>query len=213
MAVTSGRGLSLIAAGVVALIVGAGYYFWQSNQEPEMLPLTINTDEVRDGDFPWLVDETQSAINVRVTHEGGFVEGAIADWTAQLNIDPDNIETAFIDINLDMQSIVVGDLTDEVRSSSFLNTKAHSSARFLSDFIWQRGDGDFDAEGLLEIAGEQRPFTIKISMQVADDKMQIAGYTGINRLEWGIGETAYPDESTFGLPFELALTIIADKQW
>lgn len=180
---------------------------------PELEPLTIDTEAERDGDHPWIIDRANSSLKIRINQNGNWVEGAFTNWKAQINFDPENLETAFVDARIDIASLQLGDLTEHATSADFLNVDGHSQARFLSDFFWLRGDGKVDAEGLLEIAGIAKPFVLTFALGIDGDKAFMKSYTALNRIDYGIGAEKYADEKSIAHGVEVAIDLMANKDW
>lgn len=179
----------------------------------ELQPLTIDTDLDRVGDHPWKVDTEQSSLKIRVNQKGALIEGEFTKWDAQINLDPDNLDTAFVDARIDMTSLELGEFSEHAKGADFLNVKSQAEARFLSDFFWQRGDGKVDAEGLLEIAGVTKPFVLTFALGIDGQRAAMNSYTAIDRMDYEIGAAEYKDEESVGFGVEIAIDLIAEKQW
>ncbi|MEM8542223.1 MAG: cytochrome b/b6 domain-containing protein [Pseudomonadota bacterium] len=211
----SGLATALVAfVGIgVALSAIGGLAATQQTQNAELQPLTINTDEAREGEHPWQVVEDQSSLKIRISQLGSPVEGEFESWNAQINLDPENLDTAFIDARINIESLQLGSVSDQAKGPEFLDAESYPEARFLSDFIWLRGDGAYDAEGLMEIGGVQKPFILTFSLNIDGDRARGQAYAVINRIDFGIGAEGYNNEDSVAFAVEIALDLVAAKQW
>ena len=207
--------VSFVMATILTVCFAAGTWFIFQPQAvaEEIQPLTINTDLERVGDHPWKIDPAQSALRIRINQNGTLIEGAFTRWNAQINLDPENLDTAFVDARIDMASLELGELSEHAKSAEFLNVAGYAEARFLSDFFWLRGDGKVDAEGLLEIAGVAKPFILTFELGIDGDIAAMQSYAAINRADYGVGGDEYNNEDDVSFAVEIAIDLRAEKQW
>ena len=211
---SAGTTNQLFGSFAILIVLSVALYSWLSLAEAEeLLPLTIDTDLERVGDHPWKMDSEQSSLKIRINQKGSLIEGVFANWDAQINLDPENLDTAFVDARIDMTSLELGEFSDHAKSVNFLNVASHAEARFLSDFFWLRGDGKVDAEGLLEIAGVTQPFVLTFGLGIDGQRAAMNSYTAINRMDYQVGAEEFSDEESVGFGVEIAIDMIAEKQW
>lgn len=201
----------LVALGLGA--VSASVIIQPTQQAGELQPLSIDTAAEMKGDHPWRVDPGESRLQIRIQQLGSPVEGEFENWTANINLDPDNVESGFVDARIDISSLKLGTVSDQAKSSDFLNSEAYPQARFLSDFFWLRSDGRYEAEGLLEIAGVQKPFTLVFALNFEGERVAMQAYTAINRMEFGVGAEKYATEESVAFAVEIGVDLVAEKQW
>ncbi|MDZ7824228.1 MAG: cytochrome b/b6 domain-containing protein [Ahrensia sp.] len=207
---------ALLAIAVVGGWVGAvGAFTKQENtiDIAELKPLTINTDQEMTGDHLWKIIPEESVLKIQITQLGSPVEGEFKNWNAKINFDRNDVESAFVDARIDMTSLSVGSVSDQAKSADFLNVTAFPQARFLSDFFWLRGDGRYDAEGILEIAGQIRPFTLVFSLEFeSEDRVRMQAVTEINRMDHGVGAEKYGAEDQVAYPVQVLVEITAERE-
>lgn len=204
----------VVVALLSVVLLASAWIAWQPTASAEELePLTIDTDLQRTATHPWTIDTEKSSLKIRINQKGDLVEGTFSKWNAQINLDPENLDTAFVDARIDMTSLELGELSEHAKSTDFLNTEGHAEARFLSDFFWLRGDGKVDAEGILEIAGVTKPFVLTFALGIDGQLANMSSYTVINRIDFGVGDEEFGDEENVGLNVEVAIDLIAEKQW
>lgn len=209
------RNISVAVATLFTLLIGTStWIIVQPNAiAQELQPLTIDTELHRDGDHPWKILPEQSSLKIRINQAGTLIEGTFNNWDAQINLDPENLDTAFVDARIDITSLELGEFSDHAKSADFLNSAGFAEARFLSDFFWLRGDGKVDAEGLLEIAGVIKPFVLTFALGIDGDRATMNSYSLVDRSNYNIGTEKFNDEKSVGFNVEIATNLVAEKQW
>lgn len=209
------RFASFATATILTLCFASGTWFvFQPDAVAEELqPLSIDTDLERVGDHPWKIDPARSVLKIRINQNGTLIEGAFAKWDAQINLDPENLDTAFVDARIDMTSLELGEFSEHAKSAGFLNVASHAEARFLSDFFWLRGDGKVDAEGLLQLSGVTKPFILTFGLGIDGETATMQSYTAVNRADYGVGAEEFNNEDDVGFNVEIAIELLAEKQW
>ncbi len=211
----SGMLAGALAATLIAVWVGGvGYYTKQENTVDiaELKPLTIDTEGERAGDHLWEIVPGESALSIRILQLGNPVEGKFQNFNAKINFDRENVDTAFVDARIDITSLQLGTVSDQAKSADFLNAELHPQARFLSDFFWLRGDGLYEAEGILEIAGNIKPMTLIFGLNfLSEDRVQMSAVTTVNRLDFGVGAEKYSNEDSVAFPVEIAVNLVAQR--
>ena len=95
----------------------------------------------------------------------------------------------------------------------FLNVNQEAEARFLSDFLWLRGDGRIDAEGLLKIGDVTKPFVLTFALGIEGQRATMQAYTIVDRTEFSVGTKKFDNEESLAFAVETAIDIVAEKQW
>jgi len=140
----------------------------------------------------WQVDHDDSTVGFETTVSGGAVTGEFADWSAQILLDPDNLETASIDARVLTSSGTTGNgqMDSSMLSSSGLNPSEYEAATFRSEDI-RATDAGYEAHGTLAMAGTEQdivlPFTLDIDGEraVADSRYTLA------RADYGVGSSSW----------------------
>lgn len=138
----------------------------------------------------WTVDRDASSVGFQTSVSGGAVSGEFSEWSAEIVLDPDNLDTARIDARVLTASGSTGNgqMDQSMLSGSGLNPAEHEAATFVSDDIRATEDG-YAAHGTLTIAGTPQeivlPFTLDIAngRAVADSRYEIA------RADYGVGSS------------------------
>ncbi|MEP2978824.1 MAG: cytochrome b/b6 domain-containing protein [Lentilitoribacter sp.] len=157
----------------------------------------------------WNIDYANSPLQIDVAQLGTPVTGTFANWNADVIFDPSDLENASIVAEVDVISLILGDVSDRAKSSEFLNAEANPTARFTSTSI-EKTDTGFIAAGQLELAGVAKDFSINFTFEENDDVATVIGEAIIQRLDFNIGST-FADDSSVGRDIKLKINISATR--
>lgn len=157
----------------------------------------------------WTVDRGASSVGFETTVSGGSVSGEFSEWSAQIALDPDNLDAARIDARVMTASGSTGNgqMDQAMLSTSGLDPAGHEAATFVSEDIRATEEG-YEAHGTLTIAGTPQeivlPFTLEIEngRAVADSRYEIA------RSDYGVGSSSWGSAAA---QVEIVLHIEADE--
>ncbi|GAO02907.1 YceI family protein [Anaeromyxobacter sp. PSR-1] len=149
---------------------------------------------------PWTVDVTHSAIHFWVRHMViSKVHGRFAKWTGTLELDPQDLTAAKVDVKIDAASIdtQVADRDAHLRSADFLDVAKYPELTYRSRRIEKAGDG-YRVVGDLTLHGVTREVTLD------------AEFAGIGKDPWGNERAGFSakaalDRKEFGLAWNAAL--------
>jgi polyisoprenoid-binding protein YceI len=168
----------------------------------------------------WQLDPYHTQIEFSAKHLGMMtVRGHFTDVMSTADIDSDNLESASVDVTIQMASIKTNhEVRDnDLRSSNFLEVDKHPTATFRSTAIKQTGPDDFSVTGDLTVKGVTKPVTLTLTRlgEFNDPasfghRIGYAGQTKINRKDFGMsfnpmldGKFVVSDEITISLEGEL----------
>lgn len=140
------------------------------------------------------------------------VEGLFQRFTSQLLFEPSRPERGKAQIEIDMNSIDVGnkDGNAEVRGRNWFDTEKYPTAKFVSEMIISTGIERYEVSGKLTMKGQTKelkaPFTMKQGL--------LEGGLVIKRLEWGIGAGIWRDTETVAdeVRINFRLTAVSGKK-
>jgi cytochrome b561/polyisoprenoid-binding protein YceI len=165
-----------------------------------------------EGEAAWKVIAEQSSLKIRIQQLGSPVEGEFSNWGTQINFDPENLETAFVDARIAVQSLQIGTVSDQAKSADFLNVAEHAQARFTSNDFRHLGDDEYEAAGTLEIAGVAKPFTLQFTLSIQDGLASMTATARVNRMDFGVGAEKYANEDSVAFPVEIIIDLAAQRQ-
>ena len=159
----------------------------------------------------WLVDKDKSRIAIEIVQMGNPVAGGFDNWSAAITFDPDNLEAASVEVEVDVASITLGGVAEQARGPNFLNAAAHPVARFVSRSFASVGENTYEARGELSLAGRSQPLTLPFSLRIEDDRAFVEAEVTLERLAFGIGEQGFSGDGQLGFGVQVKVTLEADR--
>lgn len=132
----------------------------------------------------------KSEIGFSVKQMGVSVSGVFRRYTAQIDLDPNAIDKARAQIEIDTASLSTGDdEADAVAAEkAWLDVAGFPKAMFVSSRVRALGGERFEAAGTLSIKGQSKPLTVPFALKAAPDGSAVAsGEFKIQRTAFGIG--------------------------
>ncbi|WP_179379457.1 cytochrome b/b6 domain-containing protein [Jannaschia marina] len=157
----------------------------------------------------WTVEE--GTLSITVTQLGTPVTGSFADWQAAIDFDPEpraDDTNGTVEVSVATGSLTLGSVTDQATGAEFLAAGEHPTATYVAEL---RPEGDaYVADGTLTLRGVEVPLTLPFTLDLTDGRAEMTATAGLDRRDFGMGETAYPDESSvgFGVTMDVALTAV-----
>ena len=140
----------------------------------------------------WVVDAAASSVAFETTVSGGTVSGSFPDWSADIHLDPDNLETARIEARVMTASGTTGNvqMDQTMLSNSGLDPVGHATATFLSEDIRATDDG-YEAHGTLTIAGTPQEIVLSFTLDINDGRAVADSRYTLARADYGVGSSSW----------------------
>jgi polyisoprenoid-binding protein YceI len=129
---------------------------------------------------------------VTAKHDGGFKK-----FTGFIDVtDPANVETAKVDLDIDMDSIWTdtAKLTGHLKTPDFFDVAQFPTARFVSSTIKKNSDGTVTLTGDLTLRGVTKRITFPATVTSTKEGATAKAEFGINRKDWGVMYPGKPDD-------------------
>lgn len=159
----------------------------------------------------WRVDHSKSQLAIQIIQSGSEISGQFEIWNAAINFDPDDLETARVEVKIDITSLSLGGVSEQAVSADFLNAAAYPSATFASDRFVETGENAYEAHGQLSLAGERQPLVLPFTLRIENDRAIVEGVANIWRLDFGIGRKGFPKDDMVGFKVLVKIALEADK--
>ncbi|MCL6597876.1 MAG: YceI family protein [Alicyclobacillus macrosporangiidus] len=143
----------------------------------------------------WDVDVAHSSIDFSVRHMMvSKVKGTFHQFSAEITADPEDLTTANIRFEIDVNSIDTRneDRDKHLRSADFFDVEKYPKITFQSTRIIKKSDGEYEVTGDLTIRGTTRPETFLVTYEGQGKdpwgnlKVGFSGHGSINREEYGL---------------------------
>ena len=143
----------------------------------------------------WRVERGASAITFTGVHAGVPFEGRFATWSADIRFDPDNLAASSARV-----TIATGSASDGIAlhdqslpQTEWFDAANHPNATFQTTSIRARGDGAYEARGVLTIKGRAIDANLPFTLRIAGDRATMDGSAGVSRREANLGMGSDPD--------------------
>ncbi len=130
-----------------------------------------------------------ASINFKVSHLGySFIQGRFNTFDGEFSYDPTDVANSEITVNVDTSSLDSNhaERDKHIRSADFINVTKFRSATFNSTKVVDKGNGQLDVMGELNLHGVTKPITISAEFIGAGQDPwggERAGFVGTTRLE------------------------------
>jgi polyisoprenoid-binding protein YceI len=122
------------------------------------------------------------------------VKGTFHTFEAQINADSNDLTTASIKVEVDVNSIDTrnNDRDNHLRSADFFDVENNPKMTFESTTIAKTGEGEYDVAGKLTIRGVTRFETLAVTFEGAgkdpwgNEKVGFSGTGAIKRSDYGL---------------------------
>lgn len=155
----------------------------------------------------WTMDPARSTLGFTATWMGNAVPGNFKRWTAAIRLDPANLKTARIIVDVDTASALTGDRTVD-GSLPEADWFAGSKARFASTIVTATGPGRYRANGTLTLKGKSRPVALDFALAINGKQAVARGQITLDRRWFALGLESDPtaDYVAFAVPMTLVVT-------
>ena len=140
----------------------------------------------------WTVDQSASAVGFETEAFGSTARGEFADWTAEIRLDPDNLDDARIRAVVMTGSGATGNgaVDEAMLGSAGLAPEDHSEAVFVSEDV-RRTEAGYAAHGQLQIKGTSRDVVLPFTLEIDGDRAVADGHLEIARTDFGVGDGSW----------------------
>jgi polyisoprenoid-binding protein YceI len=154
----------------------------------------------------------QSEVAYVTSTMGADVEGSFGRFEAQVDLDPDKLQTSSVSFAVDTSSINFpsADVQKELVKADWLDSAHYPKAEFRSHRIQKMTDGRFEIAGTLTIKGHAHEVVFPTSLTRSGAATFASGALTIKRLDYGVGLGEWGDtslvEDAVKIKFKIALS-------
>lgn len=169
----------------------------------------------------WKIDPDHSVAAFSIRHlEVAFVHGQLNDVSGAIKLDPDNIGSLSIELEIGISSIITGirKRDDHLKSADFFDTEKFPKISFKSKKVDKNGDLRVKISGDLTIHGVTKSVTLDVDFAgpvkspFGETSIGLTGRIALNREDFGVSWNT-PLESggvMVGKDVEVSVDIEAD---
>ena len=159
----------------------------------------------------WLIDREKSHLTIEIVQMGNPVSGTFHNWDAAINFDPQNLNAASVEVEVDIASISLGAVSEQAKGPDFLNAAVHRSASFMSEGIVSSGAGSYQMRGVLALVGRRQQVSLPFTLKIENNRAYVEAEVTLERLAFGIGEKGFPGDSQLGFGVLVKVLLEAER--
>jgi len=151
----------------------------------------------------------ESELGFAATWEGTVFRGDFNRFDALINFDPADLVGSSFDVAIDVTSARTGsrDRDEGMAEPDWFDFAAYPVARYRATDFQTLSDGEFLANGQLELKGVVHPVPVTFSWEEFSDNVKLAGGASIRRLDFGIGQGDWATDEIIGLLVEVEFSL------
>lgn len=162
----------------------------------------------------WIVNYEASRLGFSGSENGNSFNGAFNDYSAEINFDPDNLETSRISVQVVARSGTTGDSTRDstMMGKEWFDRDNFSTANFISDDIRAAGEGAYEAHGVLTIKDFSKDIVLPFTLGIDGDNAKAQGGVELIRTDFGLGaDDSWLNEQRVVLEVRVDFEVVATK--
>ncbi len=145
-------------------------------------------------------DYTQAAGSTQAVasrYDGERVTGRFDRFDTQVSFDPARPESGHLDVTIGLASATTGnaDRDSTLKTADFFDVGKYAQARYTASGFRKLADGQYAADGTLELRGVRKPVTLTFSWTDGAQPV-LAGKAVVRRLDFGVGSGDWADTGT-----------------
>lgn len=146
-----------------------------------------------------------SSLVFATKYENEVFTGQFGGFSTKLSFDPDNLASSKLDVSIDLAGTRTGnaDRDTTLATADFFNVTRFAKARYTAERIRASGNGEYVADGTLELRGVKQPVTLTFTW-TPGARPVLAGKATVKRLDFGVGGGDWSDTSL--IPNEVAIS-------
>ncbi|MCP4315559.1 MAG: cytochrome [Hyphomicrobiales bacterium] len=205
------KNLPVLLAILTFLVLGGATAVGYNISGPIAGQNPVNFNPAENVAAGWLVDQDKSRLDIQIIQSGSPVSGSFANWNAAIIFDAENLESSKVEVEVDIVSLVLGNVSEQATSPDFLNAAHHPVATFVSSSFVNTGSDNYEVRGELTLAGLSNPITLPFLLKIENDRAFVQGEVTIERLDFDIGKKGFPTDGMVGYGVVVTVNLEAEK--
>ncbi|WP_066684091.1 cytochrome b/b6 domain-containing protein [Caulobacter sp. CCH9-E1] len=161
----------------------------------------------------WAVQKG-AALTFSATWSGTPIEGRFNRWTADILFSPEALDRSKLTVSIDMGSAVTGDdqRDQSLPSGDFFDTAEHPKAIFTAAKFRKTGEGQYVADGTLDLRGVKKPLSLPFSLKIVGDTATARGVTTLDRTTFGVGQGEWASTDQIAAKVKVSFSLTAKRK-
>ncbi|KAF1684483.1 hypothetical protein B1992_15050 [Pseudoxanthomonas broegbernensis] len=138
-------------------------------------------------------------------YDGELFTGRFSDFDTKVSFDPAKPEAGSLDVTIALSSAATGndDRDSTLKTSDFFDIARFAQARYTASGFRKLADGQYAADGTLELRGVRKPVTLTFGWSGGAQPV-LSGKAVVKRLDFGVGDGDWSD--TAAIPNEVNIS-------
>lgn len=151
----------------------------------------------------------ESSLGFSATWEGTVFRGTFNGFDAVINFDPADLAASSFDVHIDVTTARTGsrERDEGMAEPDWFDFIVYPKAHYRATDFQSLGDGEFLANGQLELKGVVHPVPVKFRWQELPGKVALDGGASISRLDFGIGQGDWASDEIIGLLVDVEFSL------
>lgn len=161
----------------------------------------------------WAVQKG-AALTFSATWSGTPIEGRFNRWTADILFSPEALDRSKLTVSIDMGSAVTGDdqRDQSLPSGDFFDTAEHPKAIFTAAKFRETGEGQYVADGTVDLRGVKKPLSLPFSLKIVGDTATARGVTTLDRTTFGVGQGEWASTDQIAAKVKVSFSLTAKRK-
>lgn len=128
-------------------------------------------------------------------YDGELFTGRFEEFSTKLRFDPANPAAGRLEVLIALTSAATGnaDRDSTLRTADFFDIGRHAEARYTASGFRRVAEGQYQAEGTLELRGVSKPVALTFTWGEEGGKPVLTGRAVVQRLDFGVGSGDWAD--------------------
>ncbi len=128
-------------------------------------------------------------------YDGELFTGRFHEFNTRLRFDPAKPAEGKLEVSINLASAATGntDRDSTLRTADFFDIGRHAQARYTASGFRKLADGQYAADGTLELRGVSKPVTLTFSWDASGPQPVLTGRAVVQRLDFGVGGGDWAD--------------------
>lgn len=157
----------------------------------------------------WKAVASGSRLTFVARQAGAPMAGTFREFEASICLDPAAPQTSHISVRVHTDSVETGlpELDQALRGREFFDSRRWPDATFESEALESRDRGRYRVRGRFTLRGVTREITVPFTFTTQGDGAVVEGRTGLDRLDYGVGQGEWADTRWVGNEVALEFSV------
>lgn len=148
----------------------------------------------------WVVDHAESGIWFSGVHDGNEYEGSFSNWSADIQFDPDDLESSRSLVTIQMLSATANKklYTDSLRSAEWFFADQYRTATAEISGFSRVDDDEYTADLTLTIKDQSVTVPFNFELDIDEDEARMKGEATVQRTPLDLGQQSDPSADWVG---------------